>query len=328
MHFGDVGDRPADVAEGPDGRRGRAQARRLARPCPRTRRRGSGSPPRTAAVRSSSPGRLAQRRRAPARPRRSRSRGFVSSGMLLDLGKTGTWGKSPGGQSARRLAPGQRSGPPPVPIGQRAATMEGWTDPTCSSRPTWASTARRATSSSTPGGPVPRAVVTHAHADHACWGCGRYLTSAEGAGVLRVRMGREAVDRRPGFRPDGRDQRRDRSRSTRPGTSWARRRSGWNIAAKSGSSRATTRSSPTPPAPRSSRSGATPSSPNRPSACRSTDGRRSGRSSTRSTPGGDRTRNPAGRACCWPTPSASPNACSRASTRRSARSTRMARSRS
>ena len=46
-----------------------------------------------------------------------------------------------------------------------------------------------------PWRPVPRAVVTHAHADHACWGCGRYLTSSEGERVLRVRMGREAVDR-------------------------------------------------------------------------------------------------------------------------------------
>ena len=44
-----------------------------------------------------------------------------------------------------------------------------------------------------PWRPVPRAIVTHAHADHACWGCDRYLCSAEGAGVLRVRMGREAV---------------------------------------------------------------------------------------------------------------------------------------
>jgi putative mRNA 3-end processing factor len=44
-----------------------------------------------------------------------------------------------------------------------------------------------------PWRPVPRAVVTHAHADHACWGCGRYLTSREGSGVLRVRMGREAI---------------------------------------------------------------------------------------------------------------------------------------
>jgi len=44
-----------------------------------------------------------------------------------------------------------------------------------------------------PWRPVPRAVVTHAHADHACWGCGRYLTSREGQRVLQVRMGREAV---------------------------------------------------------------------------------------------------------------------------------------
>ncbi|OJW16761.1 MAG: DNA ligase-associated DEXH box helicase [Planctomycetales bacterium 71-10] len=44
-----------------------------------------------------------------------------------------------------------------------------------------------------PWKPVPQAVVTHAHADHACWGCGRYLGSEEGERVLRVRMGREAV---------------------------------------------------------------------------------------------------------------------------------------
>ncbi|MDG3007228.1 ligase-associated DNA damage response exonuclease [Paludisphaera mucosa] len=44
-----------------------------------------------------------------------------------------------------------------------------------------------------PWRPVPRAVITHAHADHACWGCGRYLCSEEGAGVLQVRMGRDAV---------------------------------------------------------------------------------------------------------------------------------------
>ena len=44
-----------------------------------------------------------------------------------------------------------------------------------------------------PWRPVPRAVITHAHADHACWGCGRYLGSTEGKGVLRVRMGVEAT---------------------------------------------------------------------------------------------------------------------------------------
>ncbi len=40
---------------------------------------------------------------------------------------------------------------------------------------------------------VPRAVVTHAHSDHACWGCDRYLTSTAGAGVLQLRMGADAT---------------------------------------------------------------------------------------------------------------------------------------
>jgi putative mRNA 3-end processing factor len=40
-----------------------------------------------------------------------------------------------------------------------------------------------------PWRPVARAVVTHAHADHACWGCGRYLASRDGLTVLRARIG-------------------------------------------------------------------------------------------------------------------------------------------
>ena len=43
-----------------------------------------------------------------------------------------------------------------------------------------------------PWRPVERAVVTHAHADHACWGCGHYLTSKDGLTVLRARVGEEA----------------------------------------------------------------------------------------------------------------------------------------
>ena len=42
-----------------------------------------------------------------------------------------------------------------------------------------------------PWRPVDRAVITHAHSDHARPGCRRYLTSAEGTEVLRVRMGPE-----------------------------------------------------------------------------------------------------------------------------------------
>jgi putative mRNA 3-end processing factor len=40
---------------------------------------------------------------------------------------------------------------------------------------------------------VERAVVTHAHSDHATPGCGSYLTSARGEHVLRARMGASAV---------------------------------------------------------------------------------------------------------------------------------------
>ena len=44
-----------------------------------------------------------------------------------------------------------------------------------------------------PWRPVDRAVVTHAHSDHARWGMGRYLCSREGAGVLRRRVGWDAA---------------------------------------------------------------------------------------------------------------------------------------
>lgn len=43
-----------------------------------------------------------------------------------------------------------------------------------------------------PWEPVDRAVITHAHGDHARRGSDAYLTSVTGAGVLRVRMGDEA----------------------------------------------------------------------------------------------------------------------------------------
>jgi putative mRNA 3-end processing factor len=40
---------------------------------------------------------------------------------------------------------------------------------------------------------VPRAVITHAHADHARTGHGAYLCAAPGAGVLRARLGKIAL---------------------------------------------------------------------------------------------------------------------------------------
>ena len=39
-----------------------------------------------------------------------------------------------------------------------------------------------------PWEPVDRAVITHAHADHATWGSRAYLTSSPGVGVLRARL--------------------------------------------------------------------------------------------------------------------------------------------
>src|SRR4051794_3708644 len=43
-----------------------------------------------------------------------------------------------------------------------------------------------------PWQPVPRAVITHAHGDHARWGSDRYLTAADGVEVLRARLGEDA----------------------------------------------------------------------------------------------------------------------------------------
>ncbi|HEX4681273.1 MAG TPA: ligase-associated DNA damage response exonuclease [Gemmatimonadaceae bacterium] len=43
-----------------------------------------------------------------------------------------------------------------------------------------------------PWEPVTRAVITHAHGDHARWGSASYLCSAESHGVLRTRLGPDA----------------------------------------------------------------------------------------------------------------------------------------
>lgn len=43
-----------------------------------------------------------------------------------------------------------------------------------------------------PWQPVDRAVITHAHGDHARWGSARYLAARTGERVLRTRLGPEA----------------------------------------------------------------------------------------------------------------------------------------
>ena len=44
-----------------------------------------------------------------------------------------------------------------------------------------------------PWQPVPRAVITHAHSDHARFGSARYLTTPEGVSLLRERVGQDAA---------------------------------------------------------------------------------------------------------------------------------------
>ena len=43
-----------------------------------------------------------------------------------------------------------------------------------------------------PWAPVDRAVITHAHSDHARWGSARYLVAAAGSGIARRRLGSDA----------------------------------------------------------------------------------------------------------------------------------------
>ncbi len=43
-----------------------------------------------------------------------------------------------------------------------------------------------------PWKPVPRALITHAHADHYAWGCDHYLVAAAGKAVFRARLGADA----------------------------------------------------------------------------------------------------------------------------------------
>ena len=47
--------------------------------------------------------------------------------------------------------------------------------------------------------PVKRSVITHAHADHARWGCQSYLCAQDSKALLRARLGREANIETLGF---------------------------------------------------------------------------------------------------------------------------------
>jgi putative mRNA 3-end processing factor len=51
-----------------------------------------------------------------------------------------------------------------------------------------------------PWQPVPLALVTHGHGDHARWGMGRYVATHESLGILRTRLGADAVIDTVGYR--------------------------------------------------------------------------------------------------------------------------------
>ena len=126
-----------------------------------------------------------------------------------------------------------------------------------------------------PWNPVKRALITHAHGDHARPGSEAYLcaeaTARAAAPALRIRGPRSRPcptgtpltigDVRVSFHPAGHVLGSAQIRIEGAGRRLGRRR-------------ATTSARPTRPARRSSRSAATPSSPNRPSACPSTAGTR------------------------------------------------------
>ena len=102
-----------------------------------------------------------------------------------------------------------------------------------------------------PWQPVDRAVITHAHGDHARWGS-RLPHRARGRAGAAHAAGAGGAHSKPCFRASGSTSTASASRSIRPATSSARRRSAWNTPGKCGSCRATTRRSRTRRARRSS----------------------------------------------------------------------------
>jgi putative mRNA 3-end processing factor len=53
-----------------------------------------------------------------------------------------------------------------------------------------------------PWRPVPRALITHAHGDHARWGMGEYLAAEQSLGLLRARVGRDSAIRTVAYRDE------------------------------------------------------------------------------------------------------------------------------
>ena len=119
--------------------------------------------------------------------------------------------------------------------------------------------------------PVARALITHAHSDHAIAGHGAVLATRETLDIMAIRLGDGFAGATAGRRLRRAHRARRGHRHLPPRRPRARlgadRRRG--AAASASSPPATTSARPTRPAPPSSRSPATSSSPRRPSACRS-----------------------------------------------------------
>ena len=177
-----------------------------------------------------------------------------------------------------------------------------------------------------PWRPVPRAIITHAHSDHARFGAEVYVCHRDTAPILTQAARRRRDRDRRLWRGSDPQRRRALASSRRPraglgadprramrrglgrlGRLQARER--WRLGAL--------RARPLPRVHHRIR----------PSACRSTAGARRPRFSPRSTPGGARTPRPAAQASSMPMRSARRSGCSRMSIPRSGRSCVTARSR-
>ena len=104
-----------------------------------------------------------------------------------------------------------------------------------------------------PWGAVPRALITHAHGDHARAGSAAYLCADACAPLLRAALRPRRADRVAALRPRRSRSAARASASIRPATSSARRRSASKGRTASGSCPATTSAPPIRPARRSSR---------------------------------------------------------------------------
>ena len=126
-----------------------------------------------------------------------------------------------------------------------------------------------------PWGPVERAVITHAHGDHARPGSAAYLCAAPCAGPAATPIRRRRPDRIGRVRPRPVARRARASAFIPPATCSAPHRSASNRPTASWVDlRRLQARAPIRPARRSSRCAATRSSPNRHSACRFTAGTR------------------------------------------------------